>query len=80
MQRLEYYAIEDLAKIVKRSAGILDIAVESEGVAAIAKRSRGTPPIANRLLRRARNYAQVKGDGRLTQQIAEFALDMLVGE
>ena len=77
VQRLEYYAIEDLAKIVKRSAGILDIAVESEGVAAIAKRSRGTPRIANRLLRRARDYAQVKGDGRLTHKIAELALDML---
>jgi Holliday junction DNA helicase RuvB len=77
VQRLEYYAIEDLAKIVERSAGILGIAVESEGVAAIAKRSRGTPRIANRLLRRARDYAQVKGDGRLTHKIAELALDML---
>jgi Holliday junction DNA helicase RuvB len=77
VQRLEYYDIADLAKIVQRSAAILEIPVEPEGVAAIAKRSRGTPRIANRLLRRARDYAQVKGDGRLTQECADRALEML---
>jgi Holliday junction DNA helicase RuvB len=75
--RLEFYTVEDLAKIIKRSAQILEVPAEADGIAAIARRSRGTPRIANRLLRRARDYAQVKGDGRLTREVAELALQML---
>ncbi len=75
--RLEFYTVEELARIIERSAAILGVTAEPEGVAAIARRSRGTPRIANRLLRRARDYAQVKGDGRLTRQCAEEALQML---
>jgi Holliday junction DNA helicase RuvB len=75
--RLEFYTVEDLAKIIARSAQILEVPAEADGIAAIARRSRGTPRIANRLLRRARDYAQVKGDGRLTREVAELALQML---
>jgi len=77
VQRLEFYSVEELAQIVKRSAGILQIHAESAGITAIARRARGTPRIANRLLRRARDFAEVKGDGRLTREIAEAALNML---
>ncbi len=71
---LDYYSPDDLAKVVKRSAGILGVPVEDEGAQEIAGRSRGTPRIANRLLRRVRDYAEVKADGRITQQIADEAL------
>src|SRR3989338_10581623 len=77
VQRLEFYNPEELARIVARSAGILEIPIEPEAVTAIARRSRGTPRIVNRLLRRARDFAQIKGDGRLTGDIAELALNML---
>lgn len=77
VQRLEYYDTEDLTRIVKRSADILSVPNDPEGVKTIAKRARGTPRIANRLLRRVRDFAQVKGDGNLTQSIAEQALDMM---
>ena len=77
VQRLEFYSQEDLAKIVARSATILGVATEPAGVMAIARRSRGTPRIANRLLRRARDYAEIKGNGVLTGDIAAAALDML---
>ncbi len=77
VQRLEFYTVEELAKIIERSAKILGVVAEPAGIAAIAQRSRGTPRIANRLLRRVRDYAQVKGDGRLTRQCAEAALQML---
>jgi Holliday junction DNA helicase RuvB len=77
VQRLEFYTAEDLARIVRRSAGILGVEADDEGIAAIARRSRGTPRIANRLLRRARDFAEVKGKGRLSGQIAEDALRML---
>jgi holliday junction DNA helicase RuvB len=77
VQRLEFYGNADLERIVQRSAGILGVRAEPEGVAAIARRSRGTPRIANRLLRRARDFAEVKGRGVLTGSIAEAALDML---
>jgi Holliday junction DNA helicase RuvB len=77
IQRLEYYTAEELGKIINRSATILDVPVEPEGVSAIAHRARGTPRIANRLLRRARDFAQVKGNGRLTQESAEMALSLL---
>jgi Holliday junction DNA helicase RuvB len=77
VQRLEFYGSEELAKIVARSAGLLNVKAETAGIEAIAGRSRGTPRIANRLLRRARDYAEVKGKGHLTGAIAEAALDML---
>jgi Holliday junction DNA helicase RuvB len=77
IQRLEYYTAEELGKIINRSATILDVPVEPEGVSAIAHRARGTPRIANRLLRRARDFAQVKGNGHLTRESAEMALTLL---
>ena len=77
VMRLEFYNVEDLAYIVKRSADILNIDTNEDGVRAIATRSRGTPRIANRLLRRVRDYAQVKGDGSIDGKIAKLALDML---
>ncbi len=77
VQRLRFYSFEELEKIVVRSANLLAVAFEPAGVRAIATRSRGTPRIANRLLRRARDYAEVKADGRLTEAIANDALDML---
>jgi Holliday junction DNA helicase RuvB len=75
--RLEFYTADELARIVKRSAGLLDTPIVAEGAMEIAKRSRGTPRIANRLLRRVRDYAQVKGDGTITQAAAQAALQML---
>ncbi|MBL0728492.1 Holliday junction branch migration DNA helicase RuvB [Piscinibacter sp. HJYY11] len=75
--RLEFYSSEELARIVHRSAGLLDVAADTEGAFEIARRSRGTPRIANRLLRRVRDYADVKGDGRITKAIADKALAML---
>ncbi len=77
VQRLRFYEAGELARIVERSAGLLDIAFNADGVRAVAARARGTPRIANRLLRRVRDYAEVKGDGRLTETIANRALDML---
>ena len=77
VQRLEFYGPDDLARIVRRSASILGVPAEPAGIEAVAKRSRGTPRIANRLLRRARDFAEVKADGRLTGEIAERALDLL---
>ena len=77
VQRLEFYSREDLTHIVSRSAGILNIGIEPEGALEIARRSRGTPRIANRLLRRVRDYAQVKGNGVVTAEIADRALAML---
>jgi len=77
VQRLEFYSVEDLAHIIKRSAAILAMEIEAEGAVEIARRSRGTPRIANRLLRRVRDYAQVKGDGHITVEIADAALSML---
>jgi Holliday junction DNA helicase RuvB len=67
VQRLEFYTAEELTRIVRRSSQILGIACDAEGAAEIAKRSRGTPRIANRLLRRVRDYAQVKGEGVITK-------------
>ena len=77
VQRLQFYTTNELAQIVQRSASLLNIEFDSDGVTAIAARSRGTPRIANRLLRRVRDYAEVKADGRLTEVIANKALDML---
>ena len=77
VQRLEFYNNADLAHIVGRSAGILQMLVDSAGAAEIARRSRGTPRIANRLLRRVRDYAQVKADGAVSVAVADAALAML---
>ncbi|HED14401.1 MAG TPA: Holliday junction branch migration DNA helicase RuvB [Gammaproteobacteria bacterium] len=77
VQRLEFYQPEELEFIVARSAALLGMPAEREGISCIAHRSRGTPRIANRLLRRVRDFAQVKGDGRLTGDIAGQALSML---
>ncbi len=77
VQRLEFYSTTDLTAIVTRSARILDVAIDEEGAHEIARRSRGTPRIANRLLRRVRDYAEVKGTGRVTADIARRALDLL---
>ena len=77
VQRLEFYNVEDLTTIVTRSAGLLNVPMTKEGAIEVARRSRGTPRIANRLLRRVRDYAQVKGDGTVTAEIAHSALDML---
>lgn len=75
--RLEMYSPEELSQIVSRSARILNVKVEPDGLLEIAKRSRGTPRIANRMLKRVRDYAQVRGDGCITQEIAREGLDML---
>ena len=75
--RLEFYSAEELARIVKRSAGLLKVAMDEAGGIEIARRSRGTPRIANRLLRRVRDYAEVKSDGRITEEVAHKALAML---
>jgi Holliday junction DNA helicase RuvB len=77
VQRLEFYSTEDLTRIVTRSAGILGVQVDGQGAYEIARRSRGTPRIANRLLRRVRDYAEVRADGRVTDQVARAALDLL---
>lgn len=77
VQRLEFYTTEELASIVVRSAGILNVDIDSDGAIEIAKRSRGTPRIANRLLRRVRDYAQIKSNGVIEKEIADKALDML---
>ncbi len=77
VQRLEFYSHKDLCFIVSRSADIFGVPIDKQGAEEIARRSRGTPRIANRLLRRVRDYAEVKGDGRITRDIAAAALDML---
>lgn len=77
VQRLEFYQIPDLAHIVQRAANILGIAIDLDGAEEIAKRSRGTPRIANRLLRRVRDYAEVKANGQIKRDIVQRALDML---
>ena len=77
VQRLEFYSIEELTQIVSRSAAKLELPMETAGAEEISRRSRGTPRISNRLLRRVRDYAQVKGDGIVTAQIADAALNML---
>src|SRR3569623_722841 len=77
VQRLEFYCTDDLISIVQRSATILNLVMEREGATEIARRSRGTPRIANRLLRRVRDYAEVKADGRISGTVAEQAMNML---
>jgi holliday junction DNA helicase RuvB len=75
--RVEFYSPEDLEKIVKRSSKILEIPIDDQGAFEIARRSRGTPRVANRILRRVRDYAQVEADGVITRKVAGEALDML---
>jgi len=75
--RLDFYSADTLAQILKRSASILGVSGEEDGIAEIARRSRGTPRIANRLLRRVRDFAQVRGEGRITKPVTEEALRML---
>lgn len=77
VQRLEFYQVTDLSTIVQRSAGILGVSLDITGATEIAKRSRGTPRIANRLLRRVRDYAEVRFDGVVTAEVARQALDLL---
>lgn len=77
VQRLEFYNTDDLAHIVQRSATILGAQIDADGAREIARRSRGTPRIANRLLRRVRDYAQIKGDGMIHADLADKALNML---
>ena len=77
VQRLEFYNVEDLTSIVSRSANLSGMKSDEDGACEVAKRSRGTPRIANRLLRRARDYAEVKGDGMINKHIADKALNML---
>ena len=75
--RLEFYSAEELAQIVRRSAGLLDVPLDAEGGFEIARRSRGTPRVANRLLRRVRDFADMRGDGTITKPLADKALAML---
>ncbi len=75
--RLDYYDVESIERIIKRSARLLNVVIDADGAAELARRSRGTPRIANRLLRRVRDYAQIRGDGTITQELALNALQML---
>ena len=77
MHHLEFYNQAELQTIILRSAQVLDVEIDPKGAAEIAKRSRGTPRLANRLLKRVRDFAQVKYDGRITYDVASFALDLL---
>ncbi len=77
VQRLEFYSVEDLVSIITRSAGLMGVGIDETGAREIARRSRGTPRIANRLLRRNRDYAEVKADGYITGAVADLALNML---
>jgi len=77
VQRLEFYSVDELTSIVSRSARILGVAMDDQGATEIARRSRGTPRIANRLLRRVRDYAEIKADGIITNEVADLALNML---
>jgi Holliday junction DNA helicase RuvB len=77
VSHLEFYTVEDLKKIILRSADVFQVEIDDEGAEEMARRSRGTPRLANRLLRRVRDFAQVKYDGRITKEVAIFALDLL---
>lgn len=77
IHRMEFYTIEELTAIIKRSAGVLNVTIDEEGALALAKRSRGTPRLANRLLKRVRDFAEVKYDGHINQEVADYALDLL---
>lgn len=77
VHRLEFYTVDELVSIIKRSARVLKIVIDDSGAVEIARRSRGTPRLANRLLKRVRDFAQVKYDGEITSEVASFALDLL---
>ena len=77
VHHLEYYTIEELSTIIRRSAEVLGVEIDTKGAVELARRSRGTPRLANRLLKRVRDFAQVKYDGRITEDVAVFALDLL---
>lgn len=77
VQKLEFYTPEELTIIVKRSAKVLGVEIDEEGASEIARRSRGTPRLANRLLKRVRDFAQVKYEGKITKEVSDFALDIL---
>jgi holliday junction DNA helicase RuvB len=77
VSRLDYYSTEDLIEVVNRSAGIMNVEIDKGGAHSIASRSRGTPRIANRLLRRARDFAQIKGNGKINEEIADITLEAL---
>ncbi len=77
VHRLEFYTVEELLTIVRRSAQVFQVEIDEAGAMEIARRSRGTPRLANRLLKRVRDFAQVKYDGRITQEVANFALNLL---
>lgn len=77
VQKLEFYTPEELSVIVERSASVLGVEIDPKGAQEIARRSRGTPRLANRLLKRVRDFAQVKYDGVITKEVADFALDIL---
>lgn len=77
VNRLEFYTVEELKQIIIRSAGVIGVEIDDEGAIELARRSRGTPRLANRLLKRVRDFAQVKYDGRITKEVTGFALDLL---
>ena len=77
IHRLEFYTVEELKRIIARSAKVLDVGIDDAGATALARRSRGTPRLANRLLKRVRDFAQVKYDGKITKEVADFALELL---
>ena len=77
VNRLEFYTLEELTQIIIRSASVLNVEIDPDGAVELAKRSRGTPRLANRLLKRVRDFAQVKYDGKITKEVADFALDLL---
>ena len=77
IHRLEFYTVEELKRIIARSAKVLDVGIDDAGATALARRSRGTPRLANRLLQRVRDFAQVRYDGYITEDVANYALDLL---
>ena len=77
VQKMEFYTVEDLSTIIKRSAKVLDVEIDDYGATEIARRSRGTPRLANRLLKRLRDFAQVRYEGRIDMQVAKEVLDIL---
>lgn len=77
VNRLEFYTVDELKTIILRSAQVLDVGIDEKGAYALARRSRGTPRLANRLLKRGRDFAQVKYDGYITEEVANYALDLL---
>ena len=77
VSRLEFYTIEELETIINRSAGVLGVEIDKDGTLELARRSRGTPRLANRLLKRIRDFAQIKYDGRITLEVANYALDLM---